>query len=160
MERKDPSVNHIALDKQDEAVKQFVLSLPIDPNGSVLELEGRPIACVLPPPSEDGDDEPWTKEKNDRRCDLIDRKYEGAGLTPAEALELARLQEQMLRYRQRVAPLPWRTRGACTRNCWRKPLAPRLTHDRSLRLSRDAAHTPPRSPRLRPLRQLPSLAPG
>jgi len=106
MERKDSVVNHIALDKQEEAVKRFVLSLPVDPNGSVLELEGRAIACVLPPPSENGDDEPWTKDKNDRRCDLIDRKYGGRALTPAEALELARLQDQMLRYRQRVAPLP------------------------------------------------------
>jgi len=53
-----------------------------------------------------GDKEPWTKEKNDRRCDLIERKHGGGGLTPAEALELARLQEQMLRYRDRVAPLP------------------------------------------------------
>jgi hypothetical protein len=51
------------------------------------------------------EDEPWTDAKNQRRCDLIDRKY-AEGLKPAEAAELAVLQEQMLRCRQRVAPLP------------------------------------------------------
>jgi hypothetical protein len=49
--------------------------------------------------------EPWTEAKNQRRCDLIDRKYAG-GLTPPESIELAQLQEQMLRHRQRGAPLP------------------------------------------------------
>jgi hypothetical protein len=57
-----------------------------------------------PPPSEN-DDEPWTEAKNQRRCDLIDRKYAG-GLTPAETNELAQLQAQMLRHSRRVAPLP------------------------------------------------------
>lgn len=99
-------MNHIALDTQEDSVKQFVLSLPVDPNGSVLELKGRAIACVLPPPFANGANEPWTKEKNDRRCDLIDRKYAGRPLSPAESLELLQLQEQMLRYRQQVAPLP------------------------------------------------------
>jgi hypothetical protein len=54
--------------------------------------------------SDDADDT-WTEAKNQRRCDLIDRKYAG-GLTASQALELAWLQEQMLRHRQRVAPLP------------------------------------------------------
>src|SRR5262245_13965872 len=51
------------------------------------------------------EDEVWTEAKNQRRCDLIDRKYAG-GLTPAETNELAGLQAQMLRHSQRVAPLP------------------------------------------------------
>src|SRR6266542_4381269 len=53
----------------------------------------------------ENEDETWTEAKNQRRCDLIDRKYVG-GLTPVETRELARLQAQMLRHRQRVAPLP------------------------------------------------------
>ncbi|MBI1902221.1 MAG: hypothetical protein HYS13_14060 [Planctomycetia bacterium] len=99
-------MNHIPLEQQDDAVRRFVLSLPVDPNGSVLELNGRAVAWVVHAvgPATNGD-EPWTEEKNQRRCDLIDRKYGGA-LTPAEAVELVRLQEEMLRYRQRVAPLP------------------------------------------------------
>jgi len=47
----------------------------------------------------------WTEAKNARRCELIGRKYAGA-LTPQEGIELAGLQDEMLRYRQRVAPLP------------------------------------------------------
>ncbi len=99
-------MNHIALEAQDEAVKRFVLSLPADPEGSVLELNGQAVAWLVPPvnPVTNGD-EPWTDAKNQRRCDLIDRKH-AAGLTAAETAELAVLQEQMLRYCQRVAPLP------------------------------------------------------
>lgn len=99
-------MNHISLDSQDEAVKRFVLSLPADPHGSILELGGQAVVCVLPASAvNEEDNSPWTEEKNARRCNLIDRKFAG-GLSPAEALELAQLQEQMLRYRQRVAPLP------------------------------------------------------
>jgi hypothetical protein len=106
LESQDSAVNHVVLDKQDEAVKRFVLSLPVDPQGSVLELDGRPVAWVVPViGSMTNGDEPWSEARNDRRCDLIDRKYTGT-LTPAETVELAQLQEQMLRYRQRVAPLP------------------------------------------------------
>jgi hypothetical protein len=98
-------MTHVNLDGVDESVKQFVLAVALDPAGSVLELGGRPIAWVVPAASAPNGDEAWTEEKNQRRCDLIDRKYAG-GLSPSEAVELARLQEQMLRHRQRVAPLP------------------------------------------------------
>src|SRR5262249_41447254 len=76
---------------------------------------GDPVAAIPPyedeiadfdqPPWPKLEDETWTEQKNQRRCDLIDRKYAG-GLTPAETSELARLQAQMLRHSQRVAPLP------------------------------------------------------
>jgi predicted nuclease with RNAse H fold len=102
-------VEHIHLDGQPEVVRQFVLSLSDHPDGAVLELSGRPVACLMPPPTTTngtaaypGD---WTEAKNSRRCELIDRKYASA-LTPKEGAELAGLQEEMLRYRQRVAPLP------------------------------------------------------
>jgi hypothetical protein len=48
MHRKDSAVNHIALDKEDEAIKRFVLSPPVGANGAVLELDGRAVACVVP----------------------------------------------------------------------------------------------------------------
>jgi hypothetical protein len=64
------------------------------------------IADFAKPSRPDAEDETWTEAKNQRRCDLIDRKYMG-GLTPAEARELTRLQELMVRHRQRVAPLPY-----------------------------------------------------
>ena len=64
------------------------------------------MAWVVPAaPSAANGDQAWTEALNQRRCDLIDRKYAGS-LGPSEAVELAHLQEQMLRHRQRVAPLP------------------------------------------------------
>lgn len=48
MERREPDVKHINLDTQDEHVKQFVLSLQLDTEGSILEAEGKPVARVVP----------------------------------------------------------------------------------------------------------------
>jgi hypothetical protein len=99
-------MKHLSLDTQADAVKQFVLSLSADPDGSVLELDGRAVLQVLPvtvrPNGAAGD---WTEAKNARRCELIDREIEGL-LTADEASELTRLQQEMLRHRRRVAPLP------------------------------------------------------
>ncbi len=105
-ENREFPMRHVNLDKQHKTVKRFILSLSVEPEGLVLESEGRQVAWVVAPaPGADNGDEPWTDAKNTRRCRLIDRKYDG-GLTAAEAAELARLQDQMLRCRQRVAPLP------------------------------------------------------
>ncbi len=41
-------VKHIALETEDERVKQFVLSLELDSEGSILELDGKPVARVIP----------------------------------------------------------------------------------------------------------------
>ena len=98
-------MTHVNLDGLEEAVRRFVLAVALDPAGAVLEVNGQPVAWVVPANGSPPGDDPWTEAKNQRRCDLIDRKY-AAGLTPSEAVELARLQEEMLRYRQRVAPLP------------------------------------------------------
>jgi hypothetical protein len=100
-------MTHVSLDAQDEAVKQFVLGLTVDPSGSVLELNGQPVACVVPPPKAmNGAGEPeWTDAKNARRIELIKKKH-ADGLLPAEHVELGGLQDEMLRFRQKVAPLP------------------------------------------------------
>jgi hypothetical protein len=37
-------VKHIDLNAQGKAAKQFFLSLPVDPEGSVVELNGQPVA--------------------------------------------------------------------------------------------------------------------
>ena len=47
----------------------------------------------------------WTEEKNERRCDLVDKEIDGT-LTPEEADELEGLQKEMLAFRRKVAPLP------------------------------------------------------
>ncbi|HEV3235877.1 MAG TPA: hypothetical protein VGZ25_02745 [Gemmataceae bacterium] len=102
-------VKHIRLESQPEAIRQFLLALSIPPEGAVFELGGEPVACVFSAPKVANgagtSSEEWSEAKNDRRCDLIDRKYAGS-LTPSEESELTSLQEQMLRYRQRVAPIP------------------------------------------------------
>jgi hypothetical protein len=101
-------VNHIKLDGQGEAIKQFFLSLPVDREGALVELNGQALACLVPIAAGDNghaDDEEWTSARNDRRCQLIDRKYD-RGLTPSEEVELAALQAAMYRHVDRVAPLP------------------------------------------------------
>lgn len=52
-----------------------------------------------------GNGSEWTKEKDGRRCQLIDREIENT-LTPDERTELNQLQNEMLAYRRSVAPLP------------------------------------------------------
>ena len=42
-------MKHIELGNQTEPVRQFVLSLDLEPDGSMLELDGQPIARVVPP---------------------------------------------------------------------------------------------------------------
>lgn len=63
----------------------------------------------------------WTEQMNARRFALIDKEFAGT-LTPAEAEELAGLQQQIDEYLDRVAPLPLE--------------AVRALHDRLLRQSR------------------------
>lgn len=41
-------MKYVNLDSQDASVKQFVLSLELDSDGSVLEVNGKPVARVLP----------------------------------------------------------------------------------------------------------------
>lgn len=47
----------------------------------------------------------WTEEKNQRRCDLIDKEIAGT-LTVQEESELSALQDQMRAFRRKFAPLP------------------------------------------------------
>lgn len=99
-------MTHVRLDDQPAAVREFVLSLATEPSGSVVEMNGRPVARVLPaaaaPASPSGT---WTADLNRRRCELIDRKY-ASGLTPDEQAELDGLQAAMHRHLDAVAPLP------------------------------------------------------
>lgn len=100
-------MTHVSIDRQPEAVKQFFESLALTPEGSVVEMNGKPMARMLPaeasPVRTEADE--WTPERNHRRCDLIDKKF-AAGLTQAEETELATLTTGMRRFVDRVAPLP------------------------------------------------------
>jgi hypothetical protein len=99
-------VKLISLKDQDEPVKRFFESLIPDPTGAVVEVNGHRVYLFVRPVAEaDPPDEPWTDSKNHRRAELVDREIAGT-LTPAEAVELAELQRKMMRYVDRVAPLP------------------------------------------------------
>jgi hypothetical protein len=99
-------MTHVNLDNQSESVKQFVLSLSVDRRGSVIELGGKEVLRAFPPENAEAPaDREWTNAKNNRRCELIEKELDRT-ITPDEAIELEDLQEQMLRYRHRVAPLP------------------------------------------------------
>ena len=95
-------MTHVSIDRQPEAVKQFFETLELPPEGSVVEMNGRPVARILPANHRDSE---WTEAKNERRSDLIEKEIDGT-LTPAEAVELQALQQAMLKYRNKVAPLP------------------------------------------------------
>ena len=96
----------IDLSKQDETVRRFLESLAPDPDGVLVELNGRRVFILVRPATQtNGADEPWNDEKNRRRSDLVDKEIDGT-LTPVEVLELSDLQRQMISYVDRVAPLP------------------------------------------------------
>jgi hypothetical protein len=108
-EQRESTMSHIELETQGEAIKQFFLSLSVDPDGAVVELNGQALAHLMPISAcdngESDEETPWTKQKNDRRCDLIDKDID-AKLTPEEARELEVLDRQMHRHLRKVAPLP------------------------------------------------------
>jgi hypothetical protein len=101
-------VNHIELSRQGEAVKQFFLTLPPDPEGAVVELDGQVVARVFAPVAKgDGEQDAslWTDAKNGQRWQLIDKEIDGR-LTPEETRELDLLQRQFHKHLRQVAPLP------------------------------------------------------
>src|SRR5262245_7244334 len=48
----------------------------------------------------------WTEAKNDRRCELIRKKF-STGIDQTDGEELSRLQEEISAYRARTVPLPY-----------------------------------------------------
>ena len=102
------TMKHVKLDVEEESVKRFILGLTADPGGSVLELNGKAVACVVPaskPAANKSVSVAWTEQKNAQRAQLIDREIDDV-LTPAEVVELRQLQDEMLRYQDKVAPWP------------------------------------------------------
>jgi hypothetical protein len=101
-------MKHVKLDVQEESVKRFVLGLAANAGGSVLELNGKEVACVVPAPKPVGRNSAfvqWTEQMNSRRSELSDREIEEV-LTLDETVELRQLQDEMLRYQNKVAPWP------------------------------------------------------
>ena len=95
-------MNHVDLNTASEVVRQVILSFAA--SGTVFEIDGRAVACLIPPPTQDEDGE-WTTAKNDRRFYLIDKEIDGS-ITREESVELENLQSHMGRWLDKVAPLP------------------------------------------------------
>jgi len=98
----------VSIDSQPEAVKQFFKSLQLTASGSIVKMNGRSVARVMPADGDSAvaDAHSWTPDLNHRRCDLIDKKF-AEGLTPAESTELATLTAGLRAFVDRVAPLPF-----------------------------------------------------
>lgn len=95
-------MTHVSIDLQPEAVKQFFRSLTLTPEGSIVEIGGKPVAKMLPA---DARGPQWSDAKATRRLALIEREIAGT-MTADEALELDLLQEELQRHVEQVAPLP------------------------------------------------------
>lgn len=99
-------MHDIDVSVQDESVRHFVLSLPTNPNGTRLCLNGKALFRVIPvSPADSAAQDEWTDERNARRCLLIDKEVRGT-ITAGEALELEDLQQHLRRYRRQETPLP------------------------------------------------------
>src|SRR5436190_10945838 len=96
-----PEMNHVNLNTVSDEVRQVILSFTT--KGTVFELDGRPIACLIPPPTRPDDFEEWTTTKNARRFHLIDREIDGA-ITMEEKQELQNLEDRFEQFMNRIAP--------------------------------------------------------
>ena len=96
------TADHLDWDTLPETVREFLATVS---GGAVIERGGTPVARVVPispPPVDDGE---WTPAKNQRRAELIDRKFDRS-ITPEELTELEALTQQMRRHVRAVAPRP------------------------------------------------------
>ena len=99
-------MNEIDVERHDESVLQFVMTLPQDPDGTGLRVNGKTLFRVFPVQASDSRiDSVWSEERNARRCLLIENEVQGS-ITPNEAIELEDLQDALRRHRRLVAPLP------------------------------------------------------
>ncbi|WP_020470347.1 hypothetical protein [Zavarzinella formosa] len=100
-------MTEIDVESHNESVLQFLLSLPQDPEGTGLRVNGKTRFRVVPVSSAPIPDkiEEWSSEANARRCLLIEKDIQGS-ITTGEAIELEDLQDSLRRHRRLIAPLP------------------------------------------------------
>lgn len=96
-------MNHVNLNNVAESVRQVILSFTA--SSTVFELDGQPVACLIPPPTPPDDTSEWTTIKNARRFYLIDKEIDGS-IAEEEKLELQILEDQFDQFMDRMAPLP------------------------------------------------------
>ena len=81
------TADHLDWDTPPETVREFLATVS---GVAVIERGGTPVGrCVpiVPQPTDDGE---WTPAKNQRRCELVDRKIDRT-ITPEELDELESL---------------------------------------------------------------------
>jgi hypothetical protein len=95
-------VKRIDLNKQSEAIKQFIKAQIADPEGTVIELNGEAVARIvsMQPAHPGKSGSLWSSDQEDRREFLIERELENS-LTPEEAEELRLLHRQLHAYTNR-----------------------------------------------------------
>jgi hypothetical protein len=98
-------------------------------------------------------------ESNQRRWELLKKKHDHGPLSPVEVAELSQLQDAMVRFRQRVAPLPledsWQLYDELLQKALSKSKPPNTMGHASLRV---AAKQWKAAPPFLPLEIAPSLA--
>jgi hypothetical protein len=100
-------MNSFPLESVSEDTRNSILPMTQNPGGSEVTLDGSVVGYFFPQ-SLTGQlpDEPWSDEKNHRRVDLIEKKYSFQSLTLEEHIELTRLQAELRRHVDQVAPVP------------------------------------------------------
>ena len=81
-------MKHVNLDSEDQRIKEFARSFPIDPEGTIVELEGRPIFRVLPAKPGKVDSVKLESAIRKRRASSrkLNREWEAADLSAWEQL--------------------------------------------------------------------------
>jgi hypothetical protein len=77
-------MKHMTIDEQDERVRQFIRSLPIDPEGVELELDGQ-VICKVIGPNQLSDEE--RDAVLNRGWELIEKAHERNKGVPAKVIE-------------------------------------------------------------------------
>ncbi len=101
-------MSEIDVETQGESVLQFLMSLPLDPDGTGVRVNGETrfkIVAVSTPPTESATS--WTEDRIGRRAILIEKDIAGS-ITSSETEELEELQVGLRRFRRTFAPLPQR----------------------------------------------------
>ncbi len=99
-------MQRLNLEELPKAFRDALALCVTEREGTALEMDGKVVAYIIPKYELTKADEPWSDAKNDRRCDLIDKKHDGRGLTLEEIRELHQLQSELSYHVRKVAPLP------------------------------------------------------
>lgn len=100
-------MTRVEIDRTSDEVRKFLMTLNDEESVVILTLHGQPVLRVIQERLVSGvGSDDWTDEKNNRRCQLINKKYD-TGVSAEEQKELDHLQMQLYRHREQELPLPY-----------------------------------------------------